>query len=112
MLRKLHVHVRHQFVGYLALFVALGGTAAGAVAITSNNQVGRNVISGHAPPHGRHPNVIGGSINRSDLASNSVSGRKVIDRSLGGADLARGSLNGSHVRDNSLTGADINESAL
>ncbi len=55
-------------VATLALMFALGGTAAAAVLITSNGQVGQNTISGHQPPSGRHANLIGGSINGTDLA--------------------------------------------
>jgi hypothetical protein len=65
-------------VSVVALFVALGGTAIASVIITSNSQVTRNTISGHHPPSGKHPNVIGGSIN----------GRDIADASLTGADLA------------------------
>ena len=55
-------------VATLALFLALGGTAAAAVLITSNSQVAANTISGHVPPAGKHANLIGGSVNGVDLA--------------------------------------------
>ncbi len=56
-------------VAYLALFVALGGTAMATVTITKNSQVDRGTISGHHPPKGDHPNVIGGSISGADLSA-------------------------------------------
>jgi hypothetical protein len=56
-------------VSVIALFVALGGTALASVIITSNSQVAKNTISGHHPPSGGHPNIIGGSVNRTDLAT-------------------------------------------
>jgi len=37
-------------IAYLALFVALGGTAMASLIITSNSQVDRGTISGHKPP--------------------------------------------------------------
>ena len=55
-------------VATLALVMATGGTAVAAVMITSNNQVAQNTISGHAAPSGKHPNLISGSINATDLA--------------------------------------------
>jgi len=52
----------------IALFVALGGTAAAAVIITDNSQVAPDTISGHKPPSGKHANIIAGSINTQDVA--------------------------------------------
>src|SRR5690242_17609446 len=64
-------------VATLALFVALGGTAAASVIVSSNSQVAQNTISGHKPPSGDHPNVIAGSVSGQDLASGAVSGPKL-----------------------------------
>lgn len=61
-------------VSVIALFVALGGTALAATMITSNSQVGQNVISGHKPPTGKHANVIAKSINNQDVANDSLTG--------------------------------------
>jgi hypothetical protein len=71
-------------VAYLALFVALGGTAVASVIITNNSQVAKDTISGHKPPSGKHANIIGGSLNGQDLADNSVAGSDVNERSLTG----------------------------
>jgi hypothetical protein len=57
-----------NLVATLALVIATGGTAVAAVMITSNSQVGQNTISGHAAPSGKHPNLIVGSVNGTDLA--------------------------------------------
>ncbi len=56
-------------VSVIALIVAMGGTALASVIITRNSQVGQGTISGHNPPRGKHPNLIGGSVNRADLSS-------------------------------------------
>jgi hypothetical protein len=40
--------------------------------INSNSQVAANTISGHKPPSGKHANIIAGSINREDVATNSL----------------------------------------
>lgn len=105
-----------------AVFIALGGTAAGAVIITDNSQVGPDTISGHKPRVGNQPNIIGGTVNGTDIAtagvvgrnldSNSVNGSKVTDGSLTGADVKVGSLTGGEVNDGSLTGVDINDGSL
>jgi len=58
-------------IAYLALFVALGGTAMASLIITSNSQVASNTISGHKPPSGKHANIIAGSINGKDIADRS-----------------------------------------
>src|SRR6478672_8618604 len=55
----------------LAVFIALGGTALASVIITKNSQVDKGTISGHHPPSGDHPNIIGGSINGKDIADRS-----------------------------------------
>lgn len=63
-----------------AVFLALGGTALGAVIITDNSQVAQGTISGHHPPSGKHPNIISGSVNGTDVQSESI----------GAADLNKG----------------------
>jgi hypothetical protein len=96
-----HIRPRLTFanvVSVVALFVALGGSAIAAVIITSNSQVAKDTISGHHPPSGDRPNIIGGSVNATDLATravtlakvapNSINGTKVVDGSLGPADVS------------------------
>jgi hypothetical protein len=71
-------------VSVIALFVALGGTAAAAVIITDNSQVAQNTISGHKPPTGKHANVIAASINGQDVADNSLGGADINELGLTG----------------------------
>jgi hypothetical protein len=71
-------------VSVLALFVALGGTAAAAVIITDNSQVAQDTISGHKPPSGKHANIIAGSINGQDVLENSLGGRVIAEPTLTG----------------------------
>src|SRR5207244_4175683 len=85
-------------VACVALFVALGGTTSAAIIVSSNGQVARHTISGHAPPAGDHPNVISRSLTTADIAS------LAITRPL----IAPNSIGGGKVVDHSLTGADIN----
>jgi hypothetical protein len=65
MLRKFGAHVRQQFVGYLALFIALGGSAYAVAA----NSVGTAQLKNRA-------------VTNPKLANNAVGTRKVIDGSL------------------------------
>jgi hypothetical protein len=71
-------------VSLVALFVALGGTAAAAVIITDNSQVAPGTISGHKPPSGKHANIIAGSINGQDVFENSLGGRVIAEPTLTG----------------------------
>ena len=80
-------HLRHNVVGYIALFCfVLGGTA---IALPGKNKVN----SGDIKPNAVHA---------SDLARKAVTAAKIAPRSV----------DGLRVSDNSLTGEDINESTL
>jgi hypothetical protein len=113
--KKLGRYLASNLVAFLALFMALGGTAYAAVIVSSNSQVASDTISGHHPPAGDHSNLISSSINAMDLAggavtngklgANSVTGSKVADGSLTGADIANGSLTGGKIASGSLSGA-------
>jgi hypothetical protein len=52
----------------LALFLAMGGTAAASVIVHSNSEIARKTVSGHEPPPGKHANLIAGSVNAKDLS--------------------------------------------
>jgi hypothetical protein len=60
---------RAVVIAFLALFLSTAGPVAAKVLLTSNSQIGENVVSGHEPPAGAHPNIIAGSVNATDLAS-------------------------------------------
>jgi hypothetical protein len=89
-------------VAYLALFVALGGTAAAAVVVSSNSQVAPNTISGHKPPAGKHANLISGSVATADIAKLAVTNKRLAPDSVGTG----------KVIDDSLTGSDVKEATL
>jgi hypothetical protein len=99
MRQRIHSHLTYaNVVATLSLFLVLGGgTALADYVISSNGQVGPDTISGHKPPTGDHANIIGGSVNGTDLASGSV----------GNGKLAGSAVTSGKVADNSLTGADI-----
>jgi hypothetical protein len=75
-------HVRSNLVAYVAVFIALGGTASAGVIVSSNDDVAPGTISGHNPPPGDHANIISGSVDTGDLASGSVVAGKLADGSV------------------------------
>ncbi len=89
-------------VALLALFLALAGTAAAAVIITSNSQVAPHTIAGANAAHGLNQNIIAGSVGTADLggqavtnatlATNSVTGRNLAPNSVTAAAISRGSF--------------------
>lgn len=82
-MRKLRNHVRQQFIGYLALFVALSGSAYAAATIGPSD-IKRDAV------RGRH--IKAGAVTRPKLANGAVNGAKVADKSLTGTDIALGKL--------------------
>jgi hypothetical protein len=120
--KKLGRYLASNVVAFLALFVALSGTAYAAVIISSNSQVATDTISGHHPPAGDHSNLISSSINAKDLAAgavtngklgaNSVDSSKVADGSLTGLDIANGTLTGTNVASGTLSGADLQNDSI
>jgi uncharacterized protein YjbI with pentapeptide repeats len=99
-------------VAYLALFVALGGSAMAAFVVSSNSQIGPNTIYGAVKPSSANDNIVDGSISPSDIAASSLGGGRIKDGSLTGADLAASSLTGSRIQDGTLTGADLGANTL
>jgi hypothetical protein len=69
-------------VAYLALFVALGGTATAVTyVVSSNSQVAPDTISGHHVSGSAHPNLIAGSVGSRDVADNNLTGADIANRS-------------------------------
>lgn len=78
MIRRCGQHVRQQFVGYLALFVALGGVSYAAITLPANT-VGSNQIKR-------------GAVKTADLGKSAVTTGKVKDGSLLSLDFKPGQL--------------------
>jgi hypothetical protein len=117
---KVRGHIRSNVIGYVALFVALSGTAYAVDGpLPGQDQVGS-------------ADIINAEVTNKDLAPNSVTSAKIFDREVKNADLSFGAsssntiadggiqgidvkndtLTGTQVDDNSLTEADINEGTL
>ena len=77
-------------ISLVALFVSLGGTAYATIIVSSNSQVAKNTITGHAPITGVHPNLITGSVNATDLSA--AYKNSVIDSCPAGLQLGPGGL--------------------
>lgn len=104
MLSRLRRHVAANLVGYLALFVALGGTATAATYVVSSNaEIAPGTVEGSAARStGANDNIVNGTITAPDLALDSVTNGK----------LAPSAVTGAKVLNDSLTGYDIKESKL
>jgi hypothetical protein len=87
MLAKLGSHVRHNVVGYIALFFALTGVAYAAT--LPKNSVGTAQLKKSAVTT---PKVKKGAVTGAKLRANSVTGTKVKTDSLSGLDINEGAL--------------------
>lgn len=95
-----------MIVACVSLFVALGGTATAVTyVVSSNSQVGPGTISGHNPPSGKHANIIGGSVNATDLAPNSVGSSEIAANAVGASKVANESLMLSDIAGAATNGA-------
>jgi hypothetical protein len=79
-------------VAVLALVIAMTGTAIATVIVTSNDQIAPHTVAGVNAPAGDNQNLIPGSVGRSDLHGNAVTGAKVANDSITGADIDESSL--------------------
>lgn len=85
MLTRIRSHLLGNAVGYLALFVALGGTSyAVATGSIDSREIKNNAVASK------------------DLRNNGVTGRDVRNRTLTGADVRSGSLGGVQVNETTL----------
>jgi hypothetical protein len=64
-------------VAVLALFVALGGTAAAAFVVNSNSQIAPGTVFGSVKPAAANDNVVAGSLGSKDLASGAITRDKL-----------------------------------
>jgi hypothetical protein len=75
-------------VTILAFLVLGGGTALASFVVSSNSQIGPGTVSGHKPPSGDHSNLIGGSVNGTDLATGAVGTAKIANGAVTAPKLA------------------------
>jgi hypothetical protein len=113
LLGRLGTHVRRQFVGYVALFVALGGTTYAAATIGSGDIKSNAVLSRHIK-NGEIKNFDLGAkaVGTAKLQARAITAAKVANGAVTGPKLARGAVTGLKVADGSLTASDIDTSTL
>lgn len=77
MIAKLRAHLAHNVVGYLALFIALGGSSYAAVKVGSRQ-------------------IVNNSVRSADIRDNDIRGKDIRNGSIQGVDIARGTLSATN----------------
>jgi hypothetical protein len=96
----------------LALFVALGGSAAAAVIVSSNDQIAPNTIYGANLPAGKNDNIVGGSIGTSDLGPSAVTNNKLATASVGSDKLASKAVIAGKLGDGAVATSNLASGAV
>jgi hypothetical protein len=99
-------------VATLALFVALGGSAAAAVIVSSNSEIAPNTIYGANLPAGKNDNIVGGSVGSSDLASSSVVNSKLATGAVGSGKLADKAVIAGKIADAAVAQSNLANGAV
>ena len=81
MLSRLRTHVRHNAVGYLALFFAMSGTALGANAALKTGDPAGGDLTGSYP----NPSVAADAVGSAKVADSSLTGDDIADGAIGTA---------------------------
>jgi hypothetical protein len=108
MFARLLAHVRNNAVGFLALFVALGGTSAYAVNEWNGSNIQDETLTG-ADVRGKYRTTTVAGVNGS-LTGADISGQEAITGL--GQPYVNGTISGWDVTDNTIQGRDITESTL
>lgn len=101
-------HVRRHAIGYLALFVALGGTSYAAVRLPANS-VGTRQLKPKAVTWTR---IAPGAVTPTRLKWRAVTNSKIAPGAVNGSRVKDGSLSGHDLAPDSVSGAQIDESSL
>ncbi len=111
---KLVDHVRSNIIAYLALFVALGGTAYAAEKIGTRDIKKGAVKSKQIGDDGVRSKDIkdGTGVKSRDLKNDNVKSIDIKDGDLSEVDIAARSLTGESIKNDSLTAAQIDESTF
>ncbi|MEO8690684.1 MAG: hypothetical protein ABI611_21010 [Solirubrobacteraceae bacterium] len=97
--RRVRAHVRGQAVGYLALFVALGGTSYAAVKLPRNS-VHAKQIAANAVGHSElRPHAVGAS----DLHAGAVTGAALAPGAVTAASILRHQVGTEQIADEAIT---------
>jgi len=89
-------HIRRHVVGYVAVFLALAGSA--------HALAGRNTVDSG--------DIITSGVTAPDVGADAVTGAKIADGTLGGADLADRGVRGADLRPNSVDRVKVADGSL
>ncbi len=104
---KMTIHIRRNSVAYLALFVALGGSAYAAATIGSAEVIDNSL---------RSEDLRNGQVRSGDIRDDTVTGggfaSDIAARTITNANVAVGSLSAAEIQDKTLTGDDVQPNSL
>jgi hypothetical protein len=118
MAAKLLVHLRRQWIGVIALFVALGGTAI------ATHPGGQNTISTADIQNGEvkvadvgqgavaTDEIVNGQVKAGDIGDGEVKAAEIANGQVKTADIGAGEVRSSNVLDDNLTGNDVANNSL
>ena len=107
-------HIRSNVIGYVAVFIALSGTAYAVDGpLPGQDQVGSGDIINNDV---RGEDIRDGNVNTVDIRANAVTTGKILDGEVRSADVADDStgsaLTGTDIADSTLTGTDLANGAV
>ena len=111
MLRRLRPRSIYDVCAALALFVALGGTAAAMNTVRSTDIVDGEVRSADVKDESLTTFDVSTFLG-ADVVDGTLTGADIQDFSLTTNDMAFSTLTGADIRDDSVTGNDVNEGTL
>jgi hypothetical protein len=117
---RVRAHIRSNVVGYVAVFIAMSGTAYAVDGpLAGQNQVGsEDIINGEVKEHDigqaavTNDEVKNDSLFGADVAANTLTTTDVKNETLNSSDVAPNSLSSGRIADASLTGVDVKDNAL
>jgi hypothetical protein len=113
MLAKLLSHARHNVVAYLALFVALGGTAIAAKPMLTGADIQDGTINSSDLRDRGSTGYPGPSVQGTDLEANTLTGAEIAESTLGqvpsasDADKLGGTSASSYLKSGDTAGGDL-----
>ena len=91
-------HISSNVVGYVALFVALSGTAYAANTVGSSDIIDGSILS---------QDIKNGEVKNPDLGADSVGTGKILDNTISSADIGDGQVTSADIGSGQVTSADI-----
>jgi hypothetical protein len=114
MLRTVLVHLRAQWIGVLALLIALGtGSAYAANTVFSADIVDGEVKTADLANNAvRTTKIVNGQVANADLDADAVDGSKIFDASVGADDLGFDSVASGEIATDAVNGSEVSVGAI